>query len=623
MQERTGTADERTPTTGPVAEPRAEFLLRFERLLSGVSSELIAARHDETSAKLEEAIRAVVEFFGVDRAALVERSPDGQDMFARVGFGRPGVPVSLALDASFAAAVPWYTEELIHGRVVRVDRVSNLPPEASRERDFMQSIGMKAHLGVPVLMNEKWRYVFGISSFTSEVDWPADLVPRMRILAEMFAYAYEHARLERERERLLDAERAARVEVEHLLRFERLLSDVSSALISAPSVEIPARIEESLRAVAEFFGVDRAALGSTLGDPGEPYARITYGRPGIGVVYPPGSRLADVTPWYAHELSQGRIVRIGRVSELPPEAWRAREMAEQYGLKANLTIPVLMHGLMHGEWRYVLSLSSYTGDVDWPDDLIPRVKILAEMLAHAYEHARAERLRDDFIAIASHELRTPFTSLQLAVQALSRKFASEPEARRFLGTIERQAANVNLLVDRLLDAAHVAGGPLSLVRSVVDLTDVARAAVAQLQEPLRSSGSALTVDAPTPIVGSWDGVRLGQVATNLVANAIKFGAGAPIEVIVRAEGNAATLVVRDHGIGIPLAKQARIFDRFERAVSSRHFGRFGLGLYISKAIVDAHGGSIEVTSRPGEGSTFVVRLPLASESLGTAAAPCR
>jgi signal transduction histidine kinase len=418
---------------------------------------------------------------------------------------------------------------------------------------------------------------------------------------------------------------AAEPRVRHLLRFERVLSDVSSALIGASSAETPARIEEALRAVVEFFGVDRASLGSYSRDRGEASPRITYGRPGIPSATPPGTHIAEVAPWFVDELVQGRVVRFGCTSELPPEAWRVRELAERAGLTASLTVPVLMHG----ERCYALAVNSYTGEVAWPNDLIPRVRLLAEMLAHAYEHARAERelerlylaaqegnrVRDDFIAIASHELRTPFTSLQLAAQALSRKYADEPDAQRFVATIERQVANLDVLVDRLLDASLVAGGPLSLVRSVVDLTDVARAAVAQLQEPLRRSGSALTVDAPEPVVGSWDRVRLEQVATNLLANAIKFGKGAPIGVIVRAQGNTATLVVRDHGIGIPPAEQARIFDRFERAVSARHFGGFGLGLYISKAIVDAHGGSIEVTSRPGEGSTFAVRLPLARESL--------
>jgi signal transduction histidine kinase len=279
-------------------------------------------------------------------------------------------------------------------------------------------------------------------------------------------------------------------------------------------------------------------------------------------------------------------------------------------MKSHLGVPVLMGGT----WRYILSITSYTSEVDWPDDLIPRLKLLAEMFAHAYEHARAERLRDEFISIASHELRTPCTSMQLAVQALSSKHVDKLEAgsdtvRRFLGTIARQVANLNRLVDRLLDVSLIAEGHLQLQRSDVDLAVVAHTAVEQLREPLRASGSVLTVDAPSPVVGTWDGVRLEQVATNLIANAIKFGRGAPIEVVVRAEGSVATLVVRDRGIGIPFAEQPRIFDRFERAVSSRHFGGFGLGLYVSKEIVDAHGGSIEVTSRPGEGSTFVVRLP--------------
>lgn len=420
-------------------------------------------------------------------------------------------------------------------------------------------------------------------------------------------------------------ESTAATPVEFLLRFERLLSDVSSALITASSAETPARIEEALRAVAEFFGVDRAGLLERSPDGRGFLRRATYAHPGIPLPLPEGVLIAEALPWYVGELDHGRVVRLARPSEVPPEACRDREFVERIGMKSHLAVPVRMGG----RWRYILGLTSYTSEVDWPDDLVPRLRILAEMFAHAHEHARAEhelerlylaaqeaiRVRDEFISIASHELRTPCTSLQLAVQALSRKYAGEPEDQRFLGTIERQVANLNVLVDRLLDASLVARGPLSLVRSSgVELADVARAAVAQLSAPLRASGSALSVDAPEPVVGSWDRVRLEQVAAHLVANAIKFGMGGPIQVLVRGEANLATLVVRDHGIGIPLPDQARIFDRFERAVSSRHYGGFGMGLCISKAIVEAHGGSIEVTSRPGEGATFVVRLPLGPDS---------
>jgi signal transduction histidine kinase len=401
----------------------------------------------------------------------------------------------------------------------------------------------------------------------------------------------------------------------HLLRFERLLSNVSSALIAASPAETEVKIEEALRAVTEFFGVDRTTLAEISRDGRNFSNRSSYGRPGVPIVIPLNTPIAETAPWSTQEQTRGRVVCFGRTPEPPPEALPEWEVLQQGGLRALLSVPVLMHG----QWRYVLAISSFTEAVDWPDDLIPRVRLLAEMLAHAHEHARADRVRDDFIAIASHELRTPCTSMQLAVQALSRKDAGKAEAtsdpvRRFLGTIERQVANLNLLVDRLLDASLIAEGQLQLEPSEVDLADITRAAVGQLAEPLRVSGSGLTVDAE-PVIGHWDRVRLEQVAMNLIANAIKFGRGAPIEVVVRAEGSTATLAVRDRGIEIPLAEQARIFDRFARAVSSRHFGGFGLGLYISKAIVDAHGGSIEVTSRPEEGSTFVVRLPLASENV--------
>jgi len=113
-----------------------------------------------------------------------------------------------------------------------------------------------------------------------------------------------------------------------------------------------------------------------------------------------------------------------------------------------------------------------------------------------------------------------------------------------------------------------------------------------------------------PARGFWDRLRISQVVTNLLANAVKYGGGKPVEVEFGPEGDAAFLVVRDHGIGIDPADQPQIFERFERAVSSRNYGGLGLGLYIVKRIVEAHGGTITVQSKPGEGATFRVQLPL-------------
>jgi signal transduction histidine kinase len=118
------------------------------------------------------------------------------------------------------------------------------------------------------------------------------------------------------------------------------------------------------------------------------------------------------------------------------------------------------------------------------------------------------------------------------------------------------------------------------------------------------------VEAPSPVQGSFDRLRLDNVLTHLLSNAFKFGTGKPVDVRVEARDGKALLTVRDQGIGISEADQQRIFQRFERAVPETHYGGFGVGLWIVRRVVEAHGGHIEVTSRPGEGSTFVVSLPL-------------
>jgi signal transduction histidine kinase len=416
----------------------------------------------------------------------------------------------------------------------------------------------------------------------------------------------------------------AEAQAEVVLRFERLLSEVSSMLVGAAPADVADRIEEALHAVTVFFGVDRVGLGERSPDGRHFFIRIRYERPLLPPSFPTVTPMAEVAPWLVRELSEGRVVRVGRLSELPPEAHRELELCKQMDVQAFLAVPVLMQGRL----RYALGISSVSSEVDWPNDLIPRLRILAETFAHAYEHARLERererlldaeraarseaelavrVRDDFLSLAAHELRTPVTALQLAIRALSRSEAVP--AGRYLGTIGRQVARLNLLVDEILDVARVGGSELHLERSEVDLSDVARNAVARLEDPLRASGSRLAIDAPEAVVGNWDAARLEQVVTSLVSNAIKFGAGAPIEVIVREHGNAGQLVVRDHGIGISPADQARVFGRFERAVSSTHYGGLGLGLYIVQRTVEHLGGSVTCESTLNEGATFTVTLP--------------
>ncbi len=244
-------------------------------------------------------------------------------------------------------------------------------------------------------------------------------------------------------------------------------------------------------------------------------------------------------------------------------------------------------------------------------------RLVAETAArHAAQEAVAAR--DDFLAVAGHELRTPLTALLFHADTLARAGAGlPPEAATRAAKVARSARRIARLVDELLDVTRISVGRLSLEREPTDLAELAREVVVRNAEPAALAGSPLRLDAPRPVQGSWDPGRIEQIADALVANALKYGRGRPIDVLVEADRGLARLVVRDHGIGIAPEDQARIFERFERAASVRHYGGLGLGLWIVRQVVEAHGGRIGVTSVPGEGSTFTVELPTASPAEGT------
>ena len=160
-----------------------------------------------------------------------------------------------------------------------------------------------------------------------------------------------------------------------------------------------------------------------------------------------------------------------------------------------------------------------------------------------------------------------------------------------------------------------------------DLADLARRTIERFEPTAdRPPHHTLTLDAPQPVFGVWDPARLDQVITNLISNATKYGAGKPIEVTILKDDSVARIVVKDHGIGIAAGDHERIFEQFERVGGDRYVTGLGLGLYISRNIVEQHGGRIRIQSAPGEGAVFTVELPLmpAGEvevALGSAGAP--
>jgi signal transduction histidine kinase len=223
----------------------------------------------------------------------------------------------------------------------------------------------------------------------------------------------------------------------------------------------------------------------------------------------------------------------------------------------------------------------------------------------------ALRMRDEFLAVASHELRTPITSLLFALGAMRRwgEPADFEGMHRRVEVALRQGKRLSRLINDLFDLSCIDGG-IQLSLGEFELAALVQEVARRLSYEFQHAHCSLSIRSNTAVIGWWDRSRIDQVITNLFSNAVKFGAGHPIEVAVSQEGDMARLAMKDFGIGISPAHQADIFKRFGRAVSSRQYGGLGLGLYICRRVVEAHGGTIQVLSQEGAGATFIVNLPI-------------
>jgi two-component system, LuxR family, sensor kinase FixL len=331
------------------------------------------------------------------------------------------------------------------------------------------------------------------------------------------------------------------------------------------------------------------------------------------------NRIAETLFGYSREEAIGQPVEVLLPARFRPmhqvhrAGYHTAPRARPMGLGLDLS------GLKKDGAEFAAEISLSPIEVDGSPCVIAAVRDVTERKkleerALLYRKAREEvRERDEFLSIASHELRTPVTALQLQLQLLQRaaqrSLEELPKALEGkVDTLERQTRRIALLVNELLDVSRMRLGKLELRYEDLDLAEVGREAVAHLGDEIARSGSPLRVDLRSA-PGRWDRMRLEQVMTNLLVNAAKFGKGRPIALAIAADETHARIRVSDQGIGIPVEHQTRVFERFERAVPAQHFGGLGLGLYIVRQIVEAHGGAILVESTPGDGATFTVEIP--------------
>lgn len=224
-------------------------------------------------------------------------------------------------------------------------------------------------------------------------------------------------------------------------------------------------------------------------------------------------------------------------------------------------------------------------------------------------------LRDNFISIASHELKTPITSLMLHTQLIGQMIQDDSlvqlpkeEALKLIEIAQQQVNRLANLSRDLLDVSKISEGLLTLDKQEMDLSELIRDVTPIFRLELRKSGSTLDCELEPNLRGFWDPFLLEQVLVNLLSNAIKFGRGKPIKIISERKNQVARVIIQDQGIGIKEDDMDNLFKRFQKGVSIRNYEGLGLGLYISQQLVAAHGGTIRVESRVGEGSSFTVEL---------------
>jgi len=250
-------------------------------------------------------------------------------------------------------------------------------------------------------------------------------------------------------------------------------------------------------------------------------------------------------------------------------------------------------------------------------DLFRKTEMVRRQGEALRQAQQAARLRDDFLSRVGHELKAPLTALEVHLQGALREAARREEPVPLaqhvakLETLERNVAQLARQVEGLLDVSHPHTGRLA--PGEVDLAEVVREVAARFAQEAARARCSLTVRAEHAVVGPWDRARVEQVVTNLLSNALQYGAGQPVELVVGAADGQAMLEVRDRGLGIAEENHPRIFERFERAASHGTVAGFGLGLWLVRQIVNGLGGTVGVESTPGQGSAFRVALPCAGQ----------
>ena len=441
------------------------------------------------------------------------------------------------------------------------------------------------------------------------------------LLRRVLRYAMQRHLLARQARHLAQAQ-AGRAAAEQERRRALLLADASQAASSTLVEEQVLR--RLLQTLVPRFGVlggvemfkrKRRFFSVVAYADGEGACRMLPPEPAPGAVVPCtvcAVRDVDRCPWCPRGGKARPGARIEEPADDAPPGWQSpiRAIWRKLGVRSRLVLPLGIRDELLG----LLTVASQ--DTYEPEDLLLGEEI-ARSTAAAIESARlyaraleAVRVRDDFISIAAHDLRSPLTGILLESHVLAKNSALPDPLRQGVERIQRNGQRLLELIEELLDVARMRSGNLQLETAPHDLVSLVRAVVDRAAAQLEDAGCELRIQADCPLRVNADASRLQEVLSNLLQNALRHGAGKPIEMRVEALANRAWVHVRDHGPGIELEQQLGLFEQFSRVPGGSKGPGLRLGLWICRTIIEAHGGSIGVSSEPGEGADFFFEIPL-------------
>jgi len=579
----------------------------FEALLTRLSTAFVALPSTEVNDEIDVWLGRLVQFLGVDRGLLLQASEDDSVLHVTHSHAvahAPRTPTVVSREE-----FPWYMAEVSQGRIIRLEALPDaLPPEAHRERAHAAGTGLEALLVLPLSFGGA---ALGALAFASGAPraWSESVVGRLELVAQVFAGA-----LGRSRDRRALEER---------LGFERLVTHLVKTFVRASEAQLDAEIEGGLGQLIRHFGVERASL-TRLSDDGQRLV-VTHSARVHGV--PPVRSVTDAS-WFLGEVRAGRVIQMSQMPEdLPPEAVVELQIARDSGMRSLLTIPLVVDGRSWG----TIGFASFRSPRRWTDEQAQRLRLVGEIMMEAVRrHEEAEaagRQRDDLAHMArvaalgelttalAHELNQPLAAIHTNAQATRRLLAAgraPGDLDEVLGDIVAAAGRAADLIRRLRNLLR----RRQLEKVPFEMNEMLRDVQPFLSAEAQRHGCRLTcyLAAGLPRVAG-DAVQLQQVLLNLVKNAAEaMGtvATGQREVVVRTADlgdGQVTVSVEDSGPPIDDAALATMYSPFHTTKA----GGLGMGLAISRSIVEAHAGRLWAEPRREGGLAVRFALPASRE----------